>query len=224
MLMAVVAMVRELYAMPPAPAALALIALVTIGGGGGVAAQDASGDGCPRDALRQMMSTAAAHDEVADVASIELEVLRLCTVRQNLLVKIAEGESRLAELRGVSSAAPAAVAVMSPPQESLPPPAKATQPVIEQSEALPALLAPPARVESPSAVARAPALAQLRWTTVYGSAGEWTASVTDGAQVWYVRAGDVLPSGVTVESVRVRPPGVAVGRNGKAWQLPGPDG
>lgn len=196
--------------------------------GTGVFAQDAPEDACPRAALRQMMATAAAHDAVADVASIELEVLRLCTVRQALIVKIAEGESRLAELRGVAAAspspAPAAVAVMSPPEETLPPPAKATQPVVVEPEAQPARWVPPPRVEPARAVVRAPARPEYRWTTVYGSAGEWTASVTDGAQVWYVRPGDVLPSGFTVESVRVRPPGVAVGRNGAAWQLPGPDG
>ena len=54
-------------------------------------AQDAPEDGCPRGALRQMMTAAAAYDAVADVASIELEVLRLCTVRQDLTVKIVEG-------------------------------------------------------------------------------------------------------------------------------------
>ena len=207
------------------------VRMVLVGGGvlacaSGALAQDLSEDACPRAALRQMMATAAAHDAVADVASIELEVLRLCTVRQALIVKIAEGESRLAELRGVAAASPspAAVAVMSPPEETLPPPAKATQPVVVEPEAQPARWVPPPRVEPAPAVVRAPARAEYRWTTVYGSAGVWTAGVTDGVEVWYVRAGDVLPSGLTVESVRVRPPSVAVGRNGKAWQLPGPDG
>lgn len=189
-------------------------------------AQDAPEDACPRAALRQMLSTAAAHDAVADVAAIELEVLRLCTQRQDLIVKIAQGESRLAELRGVAAAASppvGAVAVMSPPEETLPPPAKAAAPVVVP-EAPPARLLPPPSVEPPRAAVRAPARPALRWTTVYGSAGAWTAGVTDGVEVWYVRPGDVLPSGFTVESVRVRPPGVAIGRNGAAWQLPGPDG
>ena len=204
------------------PAAPALIALVTIGGWGGVAAQDASGDGCPRDALRRMMASAVAHDAVADVAAIELEVLRLCTVRQNLIVQIAQGEARLGELRGVAAAhtAPAPVVVMAPPAEALPPPVKATAPVVVRPEA------PPERLPSPSdaggAGEPAPAVPALRWTTVYGSAGEWTARVTDGVEVWHVRAGDALPAGFEVVSVRVRPPGVAVGRGGTAWQLPGP--
>ena len=184
-------------------------------------AEEAPDDGCPRAALRQMMATAAAHDAVGDVAAIELEVLRLCTARQALFVKLAEGEARLGELRGVAPAAPppAPVAAMRPPVEALAPPVKATAP-------LPDVIAPDpdAAVMVPAdiAPARAPARPELRWTTVYGSAGEWTAGVTDGAAVWYVRAGDTLPSGVEVVSVRVRPPGVAVGRNGTAWQLPGP--
>ena len=195
-----------------------LVASLTVGGSAGTFAQDAPEDACPRAALRQMLSTAAAHDAVADVAAIELEVLRLCTARQDLIVKIAQGESRLAELRGVAAAASppvGTVAVMSPPEETLPPPAKA---------AAPERLLPPPSVEPPRAVVRAPARPALRWTTVYGSAGAWTAGVTDGVEVWYVRPGDVLPSGFTVESVRVRPPGVAIGRNGTTWQLPGPDG
>ena len=185
---------------------------------------DAPEDGCPRDALRQMMSAAAEHDAVGDVASIELEVLRLCTRRQDLIVKIAEGEARLAELRGVASVetAPAPVAGMRAPVQALPPPAKAAAPADTRDETPPAL--PPPRSAPARAVVGTPARPELRWTTVYGSAGDWKASVTDGAKVWYVRAGDTLPSGVEVVSVRVRPPGVAVGDNGTAWQLPGPDG
>lgn len=192
--------------------------------GTGVFAQDLSEDACPRDALRQMMSAAAAHDAVGDVASIELEVLRLCTQRQALIVKIAEGEARLAELRGVGPAvtAPAPAAAMRAPVEALPPPAKVSAPVVIRPATPPEpsidplpQVAPVARTEPPPA---------LRWTAVWGSAGEWTAGVTDGAAVWYVRPGDALPSGVRVVSVRVRPPGVAVGRNGTSWQLPGPDG
>ena len=207
------------------PAAPVLIALVTIGGWGGVAAQESSEDACPRDALRQMMASAVAHDAVADVASIELEVLRLCTVRQNLIVQIAQGEARLGELRGVAAAhtAPAPVVVMAPPAEALPPPVKATAAVVVPPEAPPERVSPPPQAEGPRMAEPAPAVPVFRWTTVYGSAGEWTARVTDGVEVWHVRAGDALPAGFEVVSVRVRPPGVAVGRDGTAWQLPGPD-
>ena len=48
--------------------------------------------------------------------------------------------------------------------------------------------------------------------------------VTDGAKVWYVRAGDMLPAGIRVVRVRERPPGVRVSRNGEDWQIPGPGG
>lgn len=191
--------------------------------GTGVFAQDVSEDACPRDALRQMMSAAAAHGAVGDVAAIELEVLRLCTQRQALIVKIAEGEARLAELRGVAPATLVPAATMRAPVEALPPPAKVSAPVVNRPITPPEpSIDPLPQVDAPAPVARAaPA---LRWTAVWGSAGEWTAGVTDGAAVWYVRPGDALPSGVRVVSVRVRPPGVAVGRNGRAWQLPGPGG
>ena len=106
----------------------------------------------------------------------------------------------------------------------LPPPAKASAPAGAPREEPPKGPASPPRVESPAVVVRTPAPPVLRWTTVYGSAGDWMAIVTDGVKVWYVRAGDALPSGFRVVSVRVRPPGVALGRNGTAWQLPGPDG
>ena len=203
-----------------------VVASSALGGWASGFAQEAADDACPRDALRQMMSTATAHDAVGDVASIELEVLRLCTHRQDLIVKVAEGEARLAELRGVVPAGTVAapVAVMRAPVEVLPPPAKASALVDTPSEAPPKVLAAPPRTETPPVVVRPPARPELRWTTVYGSAGDWTASVTDGVDVWYVRSGDALPSGYKVVSVRVRPPGVAVGRNGTAWQLPGPDG
>ena len=200
------------------------MASLAVGGWTGVVARDAPEDACPRAALRQMMSAAAAHDAVGDVAAMELEVLRLCTQRQDLIVKIAEGEARLAELRGVASAgtAPAPVAVMRAPVETLPPPAKAQAPVVITPEPSPEPPIKPPQAEPSAAMARA--AAALRWTAVWGSAGEWTAGVTDGVAVWYVRPGDALPSGVKVVSVRVRPPGVAVGHNGTAWQLPGPDG
>ena len=145
----------------------------------GALAQDAPDDACPRAALRQMMSVGARHDAIADVAALELEVLRLCVERQELIGEIVEGNRELAGLRGSTTGA-----------------------------------APAPDVRRP----------RLSWLTVYGSAGEWVAGVSDGAKVWYVRAGDVLPSGVKVVSVRVRPAGVEVGRNGEQWQIPGPAG
>ena len=125
----------------------AVVALVA-----GAFAQDAAEDACPRAALRQTMSAAGAHDAVGDVTSIELEVLRLCTQRQDLIVKVAEGEARLAELRGVipvgTVAAP--VAAMRAPVEVLPPPAKASAPAeterrIVELEEIRAMYASPPR-------------------------------------------------------------------------------
>ena len=68
-------------------------------------AQDGSEDACPRAALRQMMSLAARHDAIADVAALELEVLRMCVERQELIREIVEGDRKLAGFRGSSTGA-----------------------------------------------------------------------------------------------------------------------
>ena len=184
-------------------------------------------DGCPRAALREMMASAAVHNDVGDVAALELEVLRLCSERQKLIVEVAEGESRLAELRGVKRSGHVAatpeteiVGVL----EDLPPPTKASarngasgarEPTTSPSPFLEPESAPRPDVGDLSS-------AKLQWTTVYGSAGNWVAGITDGAKTWHLRVGDELPSGVRVESIRNRPPGVRVGFDGEAWQIPGP--
>lgn len=155
-----------------------------------------------------MMAEAAAYNAVGDVAAIELEVLKLCNRRQALIVSLVEGEARLAELRGAGEAAQV--------EES------------ESMEALVAGMAPPEKavvVEPPPPPAPVPAQPPaLRWTTVYGSAGEWVAGVTDGVNVWHVREGDLLPSGLEVVAVRLSPPGVSVQWEGAWWALPGPSG
>ena len=183
-------------------------------------------DRCPRAALREMMASAAIHNDVGDVAALELEVLRLCNERQKLIVKVVEGEERLAELRGVKrsgSAVTVPETMMVGVLENLPLPAKASGqslvPGVHDSPSA-SLLIKPERVSRSNG--RDLTVPELRWTTVYGSAGSWVAGVTDGAKIWYVRAGDELPSGVRVESIRQRPPAVRVARNGEAWQIPGP--
>ena len=183
-------------------------------------------DGCPRAALREMMVSATSHNDVGDVAALELEVLRLCNERQKLLVRVMEGEARLAELRGVKRAAgaePGANTMMMGLLDGLPSPGKASvqprpsgvpEPTSRSLLLEPAIVPRPGAGDSPSAT--------LRWTTVYGSAGNWVAGMTDGTETWYLREGDELPSGVRVESIRNRPPGVRVGLDGKKWQIPGP--
>ena len=183
-------------------------------------------DGCPRAALREMMVSATSHKDVGDVAALELEVLRLCNERQKLLVRVMEGEARLAELRGVKRAGraePGANSMMVGLLDGLPSPSKASDqpwPSGVPEPTSPSLLLESARV--PRSSADDMSSAKLRWTTVYGSAGNWVAGMTDGTKTWYLRVGDELPSGVRVESIRNRPPGVRVGLDGEEWQIPGP--
>ena len=191
-------------------------------------AEGDSVDGCPRVALREMIASAADHGDVGDVAAIELEVLRLCNERQKLIVRIVEGEERLAELRGAKrpgSDVAALKQVVSGTVDPLPLPAKVSfvagapnpvEPTASHASARPTAV--------PRFVEEKVAVPEFRWTTVYGSAGNWVAGVTDGAKVWYVRAGDMLPAGIRVVRVRERPPGVRVSRNGEDWQIPGPGG
>ena len=181
---------------------------------------------CPRSALLEMMASAADYNEVGDVAALELEVLRLCNERQKLIVRVVEGEERLAELRGVKRARrtdSAIESMMGGSFTGLPPPRKASlHPAFPQSQqATDAALRNGS--ESSSRVSdRESSVPEVRWTTVYGSAGNLVAGVTDGSSVWYVRTGDALPSGVRIESIRDDPAGVRVGQNGKEWQMPGP--
>lgn len=186
-------------------------------------AQDGGWGACPRDALTRMFEASAEYAEVADIAAIEREVLRLCNVRQGLINQIVEGEARLAELRGQAiptGSGTGAVVPLARDMESAP--AKKAEPVAAVVEEEPeAEEVPPA--ESMVVEVVQAAAPPLRWTSVYGSAGEWIAGVSDGERVWFVRPGDALPSGERVVDVRVRPPGVTVRRDGTPWQLPGPD-
>ena len=183
-------------------------------------------DGCPRSALREMMASAAIHNDVGDVAALELEVLRLCSERQKLIVEVVEGESRLAELRGAKRSGHMAFTpetAMVGVLDDLPPPTKASArhgaPGAREPTS-PSLLLEPVSVPRPDVGDLSSA--KLQWTTVYGSAGNWVAGITDGAKTWYLRVGDELPSGVRVASIRNRPPGVRVGLDGEDWQIPGP--
>ena len=189
-------------------------------------AEGDSMDGCPRAALREMIASAADHGDVGDVAAIELEVLRLCNERQKLIVRIVEGEERLAELRGAKrpgSDVASLKQAVSGARAPLPLPAKVSVEAGAPDSVESMASNPSARPTAvPRFVEQKVAVPEFRWTTVYGSAGDWVAGVTDGAKVWYVRAGDMLPAGVRVVLVRERPPGVRVSRNGENWQIPGP--
>ena len=175
-----------------------------------------------------MMVVASEHGGIGDVAVIELEVLKLCVERQELIGEIVDNERELAGLREKSGRGGSAlevekVGVFVAPVELAELPGKdgsrgGLLATVESGSAVEELddRQPIAEVKS--------TWPRLKWVTLYGSAGDWIAGVSDGAKVWYVRAGDRLPSGVQVVSVRLSPPGVSVGLNGERWLIPGPGG
>lgn len=181
-------------------------------------------DECPREHLRAVYLQAVERHEVVDLAAVEVEVLKLCRERQELISEIVRGEEELAALlanRGSEGSAAAAT----PPDAG--------------TGALPALLPAAGYEGRPGAGGEARAAAtpgsaragrderdasRYRWFTVYGSGSELFAGVTDGAERWWVRAGDRLPGGVEVVSVGVRPVSVRAAAGGRQWQIPGPGG
>ena len=180
-------------------------------------------DKCPREHLREVYLQAVERHEMVDLAAVEVEVLKLCRERQGLISEIVRGEKELTELLAQHAAG-----ARTPPSAPL-----------ADSGALPALLpadgqrAPmSARGEqraSSSAGSSRPgpgrgAAPTYRWFTVYGSGNALIAGVTDGLERWWVQAGDRLPGGVEVISVRVRPISVRAASGGRQWQLSGPRG
>ena len=61
-----------------------------------------------------------------------------------------------------------------------------------------------------------PAAPSWSWFSIIGTAGELRAGVSDGLRVWFVREGDRLPGGLTVERIAGRPPGLHVGGAGES--------
>ena len=178
-------------------------------------------DECPRDHLRAVYLQAVERHEVVDLAAVEVEVLKLCRERQGLISEIVRGEEELAGLLATHAGGTGTVSART------------------DSDLLPALL-PASRGQNPAASVgetggalslasgrtgigeRDPLL--YRWFTVYGSGSELFAGVSDGVERWWVRAGDELPGGVEVVSVRVRPDSVRAAAGARQWQLPGPGG
>ena len=169
---------------------------------------------CPREHLRAVYLQAVERHEVVDLAAVEVEVLKLCRERQELVSEIVQGEEELADLlagRGSDGSARAGAPGSGP-------------------GGLPALLPALAGGESrgdPSLASSNTgrgerAGARYRWLIVYGSGSDLVAGVTDGVERWWVRAGDRLPGGVEVVSVGVRPISVRAAAGGRQWQLPGP--
>ena len=170
---------------------------------------------CPREHLRAVYLQAVERHEVVDLAAVEVEVLKLCRERQELVSEIVRGEEELADLlagRGsdASGSGPGGLPALLPAVRD-------ENPALSGggTRGAPSLASP-----NTGGGERAGAL--YRWFIVYGSGSELVAGVTDGAERWWVRAGDRLPGGVEVVSVGVRPISVRAAAGGRQWQLPGP--
>jgi len=173
---------------------------------------------CPREHLRAIYLQAVERHDVVDLAAVEVEVLKLCRERQELIREIVKGEHELDDLLAEGAGG-----------------ARAARPDSATGSAgLPKLLPAAEFGERGAANATVPALASTRsdkgghgmpayrWFTVYGSGSALVAGVTDGVGRWWVRAGDRLPGGVEVVSVGVRPISVRAAAGKRQWQLAGP--
>lgn len=173
---------------------------------------------CPREHLRAVYLQAVERHEVVDLAAVEVEVLKLCRERQELVSEIVKGEAELADLlAGRGSDASARTAAPGSGLPALLPAAWDENPALAGGETRGA--PSPA---SPETGRGEGAGARYRWFIVYGSGSELVAGVTDGVERWWVRAGDRLPGGVEVVSVGVRPVSVRAAAGSRQWQLPGP--
>ena len=157
--------------------------------------------GCPRSVLEDLLRAATAKADVVSSLEIEREVLTLCAERQVLVVTILEAEAELARL-WQESRGPAPEAVRPEPADVL---AQLTEfqgePVLEFVEE---------PVEPEPEPEPEPELPSYGWFSIFGTAGDLRAGVSDGREVWFVRETDVLPGGVVVDWIGVSPPAVHV--------------
>ena len=180
--------------------------------------------GCPRALLSALLAVAAETGDAVSALAIERETLALCRERQEIVTGIVtlEGELRalLAESRGETAglkATATGTTVVEPPivKESTP------VRVVRQLSPSPDRVEPaePTRADTPKPPV-------WSWFSIIGTAGALRAGVSDGAHAWFVREGDRLPGGVTVERIAARPPGVHVGGADEAAlpYRPRPDG
>ncbi len=195
------------------------VVLAGVGAHAPATAQDVL-EKCPREHLRAVYLQAVERHDIVDLAAVEVEVLKLCRERQELIREIVKGEHELDGLLAEGAGA-----------------ARTRQPDSGTGTAgLPKLL-PATEFGNPGAAnAAGPALPSTRpdqrehgmpayrWFTVYGSGSALVAGVSDGVGRWWVRAGDRLPGGVEVVSVGVRPVSVRAAAGKRQWQLAGPGG
>ena len=163
--------------------------------------------GCPRSVLEGLLKAATARADVVSSLEMEREVLTLCGERQRLVVEILKAEAELGRLWRASRAPapearaePAAVLAQLTEFEG----ARVVEFVEEPVEAVPEPEPQP----------------RYAWFSIFGTAGDLHAGVSDGGAAWFVREGDALPGGVVVEWISVSPPGVHVMNGGADEMLP----
>lgn len=172
--------------------------------------------GCPRALLTALLASAVETDDAVSALGIEREILTLCRERQEVVNGIVTLEGELADLFAESHAGRAGAEetwAKGPASEA--PLVKESAPVRVVSR----LTSPTAADEAPAAEAE-PAAPSYAWFSIIGTAGDLRAGISDGtgggarvggARVWFVREGDRLPGGVTIERIDARPPGVHAG-------------
>ena len=170
-------------------------------------------EGCPRDLLSRLLAGAVNEADALSALAIEQETLKLCLERQQIVAGLFEQEAQLRALLAPVTPSPAAAAPASPENRidndarSAPEPGAAPPGEPAQLSPLRAALADASR---DTATPDAPAEPAYGWFSIIGASGVLRAGVTDGRQVWFVRAGDPLPGGVRIAAIAARPPGVLV--------------
>ena len=171
--------------------------------------------GCPRALLSALLAGAAETGDAVSALAIERETLALCRERQEIVTGIVTLEGELRALLAGSRDETAAQAH------------SAVAPIVKESTPVRVVrhLSPSPAHEEPAKV-DAPKPPAWSWFSIIGTAGDLRAGISDGARVWFVREGDVLPGGVTLERIATRPPGVHVGGADEAAlpYRPRPDG
>ena len=183
-----------------------------------------SPDGCPRARLVEIWTLASGAEDELALLALEGEALRVCAERERALAEILEAESRSRDALTAANetvAGEASIAEGAPTSPAGPAggpflldglgsnaPAQAGTPQAEAPKAAgSAAEAAPARAPVPAKRPARPAGSgpTFTWFSIYGAGEMLTAGVSDGASVWWVRAGDVLPGGERVERIAVRP-------------------
>lgn len=166
--------------------------------------------GCPRSVLEDLLKAATAKADVVSSLEIEREVLTFCAERQALVVQILQAEAELERLWRES---------LGPAPEARQEPVDVLAQLTEFQGAAIVDFAEEALEPEPEPEPES-APPAYGWFSIFGTAGDLQAGVSDGGEVWFVRERDALPGGVVVERIGVRPPGVHVLLGSEELALP----